>query len=223
MDNTPTLLEKIRFQITCEKRQTPVGMDDVSLEDIYLDNAMQECWHIMKNRFDKNEPILEEPNTLGKLRVFLWHKGIRNVNGFIEKCLGRTLQSFGRNTNSELSNLSWDLENFYYEALNQKRPGWREIGKIINREEVIPDPNASHCKEILDHVGETPRFEHYRWGYFKERHHFFNSLWESFKQFILNLEKDYKDDMFNINIRKKVKNLGSNFAYLAVCPYRKNN
>ena len=92
LKNSPDFVEKIRFQIACLRREKSGEIANVSLTDIIPIGGDESCWRIMLERFDKSKPIIEEPDTLGRLHVYLWSIGIRNTSELIEKCLGRILE-----------------------------------------------------------------------------------------------------------------------------------
>ncbi len=184
--NLPNFVEKMRFQIACRKRENGVEIANISITDIIPIGGDELCWRIMLERFDKTQPIIEEPDTLGQLHVYLWSIGIRNTSDLIENCLGRILEVFGKSDPNVVRDLGRDLGRLFYEALSKKQNDWNKIGKLLTSEDVSPDPRASQYHEVL--TGEVPRFEHLCKGFFKERQNIFNNLWKIYEDWLQELE-----------------------------------
>src|SRR5207248_8394548 len=64
---TPALLERLRFQIACRKKGTPLTIADLSMADVIETKGNTESWQAMLRQFDAAAPIIEEPEALDQL------------------------------------------------------------------------------------------------------------------------------------------------------------
>ncbi len=138
----------------------------------------------MLSRFDATAPITEEPHSYDQLRTFLWNAGIKNTSALIERCAGRLLMSFGMNDPNALHQVAYELADYFFDAERHKL--WEPIGRVLAAEDIAPDPNLSEYIGIL--TGQQPQFQHLTKGFFRDRPHIFQPLWQIFTRWVLSLD-----------------------------------
>ena len=79
-DQAPELLGYLCFQIACRSRKTNSSVTDLSLSEVVKDGDPMR-WQAMLDQFDKANPIVEEPDPLDHLHLYLWNLGIENPSG----------------------------------------------------------------------------------------------------------------------------------------------
>jgi predicted Zn-dependent protease len=188
---TPALLGLLRFQIACRKIQTDITVTDLSMSDVIKTDGDATSWKAMRDQFDAENPIIEEPDPLDQLHIFLWNGGVKNTTALIEQCLGRLLRSFDVKGPDVIRAVGRDLNSFFLTA--ERRANWTAVGQVLTAEDIASDPLALEYKEVL--TGQTPKLEHLRKGCFRDRPKIFESLWQVFTDWLSML--DAADRMVN--------------------------
>ena len=173
---TPALLDRLRFQIACRKKDTPLNVVDLSISDVIKTGGDAESWRVMLRQFDALSPIIEEPDTLDQLHLYLWNAGVQDSTLLIEQCAGRMLNSFDMPGAQAIRTLGRDLRSLFFAA--PRRSHWAPIGHVLTLNDISSDGAASKDKRVL--TGQVPKFEHLRRGYFRDRQQIFQSLWTAF-------------------------------------------
>lgn len=179
----PELLPHLRFQIVCRQRGTETHIRDLSISEVLDSNADVTSWQVMLDKFDVENPIIEEANTLNHLHTFLWNIGVLDTSAFIQQCLGRMLEYFNQHDKESHRSLGRDLANLFYSA--QRRANWTPLGHILSSDDVKA---SEQFKDINIITGPVPKLEHLRKGYFRHRQHIFSSTWAAFVRWLSNLE-----------------------------------
>jgi hypothetical protein len=181
---TPVLLGRLRFQIACRKKDTPLNVADLSMSDVTKADGDTESWQAMLSQFDALSPIIEEPDTLDQLHLYLWNAGVQDTTLLIEQCAGRMLNSFDMPGPQAIRTLGRDLRSSFFEA--QRRNNWIPIGRVLTLHDITPDEQASRYTGVL--TGQVPKFDHLRKGYLRDRPQIFQSLWTIFTRWLSTLD-----------------------------------
>lgn len=180
----PSLLNRLRFQIACREKVTPLNITDLSIYDVIKAEGDPLSWQAMLDQFDSTNSIIEEPDVLNQLHIYLWNAGIQDTTAFIERCLGRMLASFDARGPDASRSLGRDLASLFFSA--KRRLNWASVGYILTPADIVPDAHVSKYTDIL--TGQVPKLEHLRKGYFCDRPQIFQSLWAKFTQWLQYLE-----------------------------------
>lgn len=181
---TPALLGRLRFQIACRRKDTPLNVADLSMSDVIKADGDTESWQAMLRQFDALNPIIEEPDTLDQLHLYLWNAGVQDTTLLIEQCAGRMLNSFDMPGPQAIRMLGRDLRSYFFAA--PRRNNWIPIGRVLTLNHTTPDKQASKYTGVL--TGQVPKFDHLRKGYLRERPQIFQSLWTAFTRWLPTLD-----------------------------------
>lgn len=181
---TPALLDRLRFQIACREKATPLNIANLSMSDVIETDSDPLSWQSMLNLFDPTNPIIEEPDALDQLHVYLWNVGIQNTTAFIERCLGRMLASFDVRGPDASRSLGRDLASLFFSA--ERCPNWASVGDVLTPDDIVPDAQVSKYTGVL--TGQMPKLKHLRKGYFRDRPRIFQLLWAKFTHWLQTLE-----------------------------------
>jgi hypothetical protein len=180
---TPELLNHLRFQIACQTRVTALDVKDLSMSDVIESNGDQTSWNEMLSHFDSRAPIVEEPNSSDQLRTFLWNAGIKSVGALIERCAGRLLLSFGINEPNALGQVAYDLADYFITA--ERHTAWEAVGRILTTADIESNPEVTEYTDVL--TGQQPQLQHLTRGFFKDRPHIFQDLWQAFTRWLVSI------------------------------------
>ena len=192
LGKTPALVEKLRFQVACRYSDVALSLDIVSMPDV-VEAGDLTTWQTMRAAFDVSEPIVQLPDPLDQLHVFLWNVGVLDTTALIEGCAGRLLENFDLRDGDSVRKLGRDLASLFHTA--PRRQNWSQIGHPLSEEDVRPDPRASSDKNVLV-AGDTPRFYHLKMGMFRDRTEFFGRLWDAFMRWEASLDTFDSGDVF---------------------------
>jgi len=145
------LTGSLRYQIVCQNRATPLGPGDLSLAKTIAHGGDAGCWMETLAGFDAESAIVEEPDPLDALRLFLWNQGLQDTTAFLECCLGQLLEYLGRD-DPDTAALGRKLASDFAQA--DRRAGWRSLGRVLTVEDVAETSNAAHCTRVV--VGGKP-------------------------------------------------------------------
>jgi len=163
-DELPELLPQLCFQVGCRTRITPQNPADVPMSEV-LDDGDEACWKEMLGRIDAANPVLESRDPLDELSIVFWSTGIRDSAALLERLMGRLLSSFLLEGPDQMRSLGRELWSLYVAA--ERRNEWKRIGRVLTPEHVRPDSDATADRRVL--AGHTPKLEHLRKGFFRDR------------------------------------------------------
>ncbi len=182
---TPALLRRLRFQVACRKKDTPLNVSDLLMSDVIKEDGDAESWQAMLRQFDALTPIIKEPDTLDQLHLYLWNAaGVKDTTLLIEQCAGQMLSSFDMPGPQAIRALGRDLRSLFFTA--PRRTNWVPIGHVLTLNDISSDERASKDTRVL--TGQVPKFEHLRRGYFRDRQQIFQSLWTAFTGWLSTLD-----------------------------------
>lgn len=177
---TPDLLDLLRFQIACRRKRTPCQVADLSMSEVVKTDGDPVSWDAMLKLFDQTEPILEEQDPLDHLHLYLWNVGIEDATDLIERCQGHLLAFFGTHEPGTSAKVGRGLASLFHGA--RRRVPWEPFQQVLTPDEAAPDENTAAYKEVL--TGQVPNLEHLRKGYFRERVEIFESLCTRFHHWL---------------------------------------
>jgi tetratricopeptide (TPR) repeat protein len=179
----PNLLDRIRFQIACQKWEPGVSIQGQSLADVIKKDGDERIWNSMLGRFHPDQPIVEENDSLGTLWTYLWNLGIEDPFALVEQCTGRLLSNFNVKDTDAVRRIGWELNS--YLAAAPRRDNWVSVGEVLTGDDIVPDPRASEYTEVL--TGQVPRLKHLRKGFFRSRPEIFKQLAIAFNEWVSNV------------------------------------
>jgi hypothetical protein len=175
--NETAVLESLRFQVACGKREANVEWPwpaDAALQDD-IRNMLGEMESHQADPF-----IVEQVDPLEDLWALLWSQGVCDPQAIIREAAGRLLESFGR------PNLAVHRDLISYFANAPRRTEGPRTGYLVLAEDVVPEANAESSHKIV--VGGGFGFRELRQGCFRHRPLIFADLWTNFAQWLSEME-----------------------------------
>ena len=173
--NETLLLDSIRFQVACGRREANVEWPWPP-EAMLADDIRGMLGQLEARQADPF--IIEQPDPLEDLWALLWFQGIRDPQEVIRYASGRLLESFGRP--DMVSAVHRDLISSFHNAV--RRTEGPRTGYLLLAEDVIPDQNAESLRKIV--VGGGFGFSELRQGCFRNRPLVFADLWSDFVRWL---------------------------------------
>jgi hypothetical protein len=170
------LLRNLRFKIACVRITTPARPNDFNLSDIAGDPGDSALWRSLLGCFDENA-IIVEPDPLYHLYDFLWHVGIRDAVGFVEKCLGLLLKAFHNPSQDDINRLAWNLNDAFHAAINSGHGSTKRTGRILKRKDIEPTQTDAD-REIL--FNRRPQLRDLQLARVRKRPEIFSDLVNAF-------------------------------------------
>ena len=122
-DETPELTDRLCFQIACRHRATPLFVSDLTADDLAKENLDPRLCDLTLAQFDQQEPILEEPDPLDQLHIYVWNLGLADTAEMVDQCLGVLLRYFDAVGPEAPRHVGRELNSVFRQA-DRREAGW---------------------------------------------------------------------------------------------------
>jgi len=175
----PSLLQRVRFRISCIACTTPARPHDFLPEEVGVEDGDADAWRRFMACFDKDTAVVEEPDPIGHLYDFLWRAGVRDPAGFADHCMGVLLRMFGSPSQEVIDQVAWDLNTAFQAARSAGAPQEGYPGRVVRSRDLDVDPgDLANDRNIL--FDRRPQLKDLQLGRLRRRDELFSTLLKDF-------------------------------------------
>jgi hypothetical protein len=166
-------LDSLQFKIACLHLDTIAAPKDLTLQEVVGDDGDPELFKRVVELFG-DDAIVEEADALDRLHDLLWHLGIHDAAGFVDRCLGVLLRLFEDPSETSITRIANDLNSTFHFALGLGIGRQRRVGVPLGPEDVKLVDDAVRDHSIL--FDRRPQLTDLRLGRIRPRPDIFRDL-----------------------------------------------